>query len=47
VGTPLSVHSSSDETISGTFDGIEPDGALRLRLADGRIRVVRAADVEL
>jgi BirA family biotin operon repressor/biotin-[acetyl-CoA-carboxylase] ligase len=47
IGTPLTVHSGADETVSGTFDGIEPDGALRLRLADGRIRVVRAADVEL
>jgi BirA family biotin operon repressor/biotin-[acetyl-CoA-carboxylase] ligase len=47
IGTPLTVHSGADETVSGTFDGIEPDGALRLRLADGRIRIVRAADVEL
>jgi BirA family biotin operon repressor/biotin-[acetyl-CoA-carboxylase] ligase len=47
IGTPLTVHSGADETVTGTFDGVEPDGALRLRLADGRIRTVRAADVEL
>lgn len=47
IGTPLTVHSGPEETVTGTFDGIEPDGALRLRLADGRIHAVRAADVEL
>ena len=31
----------------GTFDGIEPDGALRLRLEDGSIEIVRAGDVSL
>jgi BirA family biotin operon repressor/biotin-[acetyl-CoA-carboxylase] ligase len=43
----LTVHSSTDETISGSFDGIEPDGALRLRRDDGSLEVVRAGDVEL
>ena len=33
--------------IEGLFDGIEPDGSLRLRLADGRIEIVRAGDVQL
>ncbi|MGN6848218.1 MAG: biotin--[acetyl-CoA-carboxylase] ligase [Sphingomicrobium sp.] len=47
VGTRLTVHSSADETISGSFDGIEPDGALRLRRDDGSLEVVRAGDVEL
>jgi BirA family transcriptional regulator, biotin operon repressor / biotin---[acetyl-CoA-carboxylase] ligase len=32
---------------SGTFDGLEPDGALRLRLADGGTRVIHAGDVFL
>lgn len=31
----------------GLFDGLEPDGALRLRLADGSVRVVHAGDVFL
>lgn len=45
-GTRLTVHSSLHEKVSGTFDGIEPDGALRLR-RDGDIDVIRAGDVEL
>ncbi|MFN4042376.1 MAG: biotin--[acetyl-CoA-carboxylase] ligase [Brevundimonas sp.] len=33
------------ETISGQADGVEADGALRLRLADGTLRRVSAGDV--
>jgi BirA family biotin operon repressor/biotin-[acetyl-CoA-carboxylase] ligase len=47
VGTRLSVHSSADEMISGRFDGLEPDGALRLRLDNGELEIIRAGDVEL
>jgi BirA family biotin operon repressor/biotin-[acetyl-CoA-carboxylase] ligase len=47
IGTALTVHSSSDETVSGRFDGIEPDGALRLRRGDGTIDLIRAGDVDL
>jgi len=46
VGTPLTVHSAPGETAAGTFDGIEPDGALRLRTGRG-VELVRAGDVEL
>ena len=46
VGTHLTVHSGPGEKMSGTFDGIEPDGALRLR-RDGGIDLIRAGDVEL
>lgn len=46
VGTPLSVHVSADERVSGTFAGIESDGALRLQTASG-VQTVRAGDVEL
>ena len=46
VGTRLTVHSNSEEKVSGTFDGIEPDGALRLR-RNGNIDIIRAGDVEL
>lgn len=35
----------SNETLEGTADGIESDGSLRLRLADGTVRVVSAGDV--
>jgi BirA family transcriptional regulator, biotin operon repressor / biotin---[acetyl-CoA-carboxylase] ligase len=47
LGTRLIVHLDSDETASGMFGGIEPDGALRLRRDNGDIDVVRAGDVEL
>lgn len=47
IGTPLTVHSAPNEKISGVFDGIEPGGALRLRLADGSVRVMHAGDVSL
>ena len=44
-GTPLAVHSGPDERIAGVFDGLEPDGALRLRREDGSIDVIRTGDV--
>lgn len=47
VGTKLSVHLNRDEEISGRFAGLDPDGALRLLLADGSMEIVRAADVFL
>ena len=46
VGTPLQVHNAPGELVSGTFDGIEPDGAMRLR-RDGMIDVIRSGDVLL
>jgi len=47
LGTRLTVHSSPEITVSGRFDGLEPDGALRLRRDDGGLDIVRAGDVEL
>jgi BirA family biotin operon repressor/biotin-[acetyl-CoA-carboxylase] ligase len=47
VGARLTVHSGGGDTVSGRFDGLEPDGALRLRRDDGALDVVRAGDVEL
>ena len=46
VGTRLTIHSGSGTQVTGAFDGIEPDGALRLR-TNGDVEIVRAADVEL
>jgi BirA family biotin operon repressor/biotin-[acetyl-CoA-carboxylase] ligase len=46
VGTELSVHVNADEKLSGRFDGIEPDGALRLNTDNG-IETIRAGDVSL
>lgn len=47
IGTALQVHESGTQTVSGTFAGLESDGALRLRLPHGAIRVIRAGDVML
>ena len=46
VGTPLAAHTGKNELVSGTFAGIEPDGALRLDVA-GDVQVIRAGDVAL
>ncbi|HRL24676.1 MAG TPA: biotin--[acetyl-CoA-carboxylase] ligase, partial [Brevundimonas diminuta] len=35
----------SHETLSGIADGVEADGALRLKLPDGSLRVISAGDV--
>lgn len=47
MGTELSVHGADAVEVRGRFDGIEPDGAMRLRLADGSVELVRAGDVAL
>lgn len=44
VGTPLRV---SEQEIDGVFDGLAPDGALRLRREGGETMLVHAGDVEL
>ena len=46
-GTPISVHEPDGGRVSGKFDGLEPDGSMRLRLADGSTRVIHAGDVML
>lgn len=47
LGSPLSVHSADGSRVAGAFAGLEHDGALRLRLADGTVRVIHAGDVSL
>jgi BirA family biotin operon repressor/biotin-[acetyl-CoA-carboxylase] ligase len=47
VGGTLTVHSTVNEKVTGRFDGLEPDGALRLRRDDGMIDIIRAGDVKL
>ena len=45
-GSPVTVHDTDGSRLTGTFAGLdETDGALRLRLADGSERVIRAGDV--
>jgi len=45
-GTALSVR-APEGALEGLYDGLEADGALRLRTADGRIHVVHAGDIFL
>ncbi|MCV0383479.1 MAG: biotin--[acetyl-CoA-carboxylase] ligase [Erythrobacter sp.] len=45
--TPLTVSPPGERPVRGTFAGLEPNGALRLRLADGAIRAIHAGDVML
>lgn len=47
VGTPLRVHPPGEEAIEGAFAGLTEDGALMLRLPEGRIRTIHAGDVML
>ena len=47
LGTELSVHGADSQPVRGRFDGIDPDGTLRLRLPDGSVRAIHAADVTL
>jgi len=42
IGTALVTHEGA-----GRFDGLDPGGALRLRLADGSMRTIHAGDVFL
>jgi BirA family biotin operon repressor/biotin-[acetyl-CoA-carboxylase] ligase len=45
-GSPVTVHDTDGSVLTGTFAGLEEsDGALRLRLADGSERVIRAGDI--
>lgn len=44
-GTPLTISPPGESPLTGTFDGLTEDGALRLRLADGTSRVMHAGDV--
>jgi BirA family biotin operon repressor/biotin-[acetyl-CoA-carboxylase] ligase len=46
-GTALTVHQAPGHKLSGTFDGLEGDGGLRLRLEGDEVRVIHAADVML
>ncbi|RST32203.1 biotin--[acetyl-CoA-carboxylase] ligase [Sphingomonas ginkgonis] len=47
LGTRLTVHGGDGELVAGRFEGLEPDGALRLRTDDGQLRTLHAGDVSL
>lgn len=45
-GSPVTVHDTDGSVLTGSFAGLEEsDGGLRLRLADGSERVIRAGDI--
>lgn len=46
-GTALSTTGADGASLDGLFDGLDDDGALRLRLADGSSHVIHAGDVFL
>jgi BirA family biotin operon repressor/biotin-[acetyl-CoA-carboxylase] ligase len=45
VGMALIARLGNGEEVVGAFDGLADDGALRLRLVDGTLRTIHAADV--
>jgi BirA family biotin operon repressor/biotin-[acetyl-CoA-carboxylase] ligase len=47
IGSPLAASMPDGTRLDGMFDGLSPDGALQLRLADGTTRVIHAGDVFL
>lgn len=44
-GNVLRVHEGAGKTVTGEYLGLDADGGLRLRLADGTERVIHAGDV--
>jgi BirA family biotin operon repressor/biotin-[acetyl-CoA-carboxylase] ligase len=47
LGTELRVGEPGDEPLLGTFAGLDPNGSLQLRLADGGLRAIHAGEVNL
>jgi len=45
LGTRLTVHDGQGQPTAGAYDGLAPDGALRLLLDDGTRRMIHAGDV--
>ena len=47
LGSELTAHGGGNDIVSGRFEGLELDGALRLRKADGLVEIVHAGDISL
>ncbi|WBO23654.1 biotin--[acetyl-CoA-carboxylase] ligase [Sphingomonas abietis] len=47
IGAALSARLPDGTSFDGLFDGLDQQGALRLRLADGSVHVIHAADIFL
>lgn len=46
-GTAMRVHEPGGAVVQGKFNGLDADGALKLHLADGSVRLVHAGDVSV
>ena len=46
-GTALRLTDGAHSGVCGSFDGLEADGSLRLRLADGEIKIINAGEIRL
>lgn len=46
-GTAISVNLPNGDVVQGLYQGLNEDGALQLRLADGQIHAIHAADIFL
>lgn len=46
-GTKIAVNPASEDRLTGDYRGLDPDGALLLRLAGGSVRAIHAGEVEL
>jgi BirA family transcriptional regulator, biotin operon repressor / biotin---[acetyl-CoA-carboxylase] ligase len=47
LGTQITISEGSQAGLTGQFDGLEPDGALRLRDKDGQSVIIHAGDVAI
>lgn len=47
IGTPVSVHDPSGDTLQGTFDGLDANGSLKLRMSGEQTRIINAGDIVL
>jgi BirA family biotin operon repressor/biotin-[acetyl-CoA-carboxylase] ligase len=47
IGSALTARLPDGSALDGLFDGLDATGALRLRLADGNVHVIHAADIFL
>jgi BirA family biotin operon repressor/biotin-[acetyl-CoA-carboxylase] ligase len=47
IGTALSSTDANGRQVEGLFDGLDDQGALRLRLAEGSVMTIQAGDVFL
>lgn len=47
IGTPITLTEGGNAGLTGSFDGLELDGSLRLRLSDGSAKTIHAGEVRI